>query len=104
MFVGAVVVEDDVNGLTIGNVPFDPVEEADELLMPVALHVLPDDLSVQHAERGKEHRRAIALAIMGHVVGPRAFFNDRPIWVRSSACVCDFSSTDSTTACADGAT
>jgi len=42
MFVGAVVVEDDVDGFSCRNVPFDLVEKPDELLMPVALHVLPD--------------------------------------------------------------
>ena len=66
MLVGAVVVEDDVDGLALGNVPFDPVEEADELLMPVALHVLPDDRSVQHVERGEERRRAVAFVVVGH--------------------------------------
>ncbi|PTR41690.1 hypothetical protein LX94_00981 [Mameliella alba] len=45
-FVGTVVVEDDVDGLALGDVPFDLVQEPDELLMPVALHVLADDRSV----------------------------------------------------------
>lgn len=66
MFVGAVVVEDDVDGLALGDVAFDPVEEADEFLMPVALHVLPYDRSVQHVERGKERGRAVAFVIVGH--------------------------------------
>jgi len=34
--------------------------------MPVALHVLPYDRSLQHVERGKERRRAVALVIVGH--------------------------------------
>ena len=101
--VGGVVVEDDVDGLACRNVPFDLVEEADELLMPVALHVLADDRSVQHVERGKERRRAVALVVVGHG-GPRPFFSGRPGWVRSSAWICDFSSTDSTTAWAGGET
>ena len=66
MLVRAVVIEDDVDGFACRNVSFDLVEDPDELLMPVALHVLPDDRSVQHVERGKERRRAVALVIVGH--------------------------------------
>ena len=34
--------------------------------MPVALHVLADDRSVQHIERGKEGRCTVAFVIVGH--------------------------------------
>lgn len=39
MLVGAVVVEDDMYDLAYRNLMFDLVQEPDELLMPVALHV-----------------------------------------------------------------
>ena len=45
------------------------VEEADELLMAVALHVLADDRAVEHVERGEERRRAVPFVIMGHGAG-----------------------------------
>ena len=43
---------------------FDTVEEADELLMAVALHVLADDRSVENVERGEQRRRAVPLVVM----------------------------------------
>ena len=58
--------------------------------------------AVQHVERGEERRRAVALVVVGHGARPRPFFSGRPGWVRSSAWICDFSSTDSTTAWAGG--
>ena len=51
LLVRGVVVEDDVDGLVRRHLALDAVEEADELLMAVALHVLCDDRTVQHAER-----------------------------------------------------
>ena len=47
MFVGAIIVEDDVDGFARGDVPFDLVKDVDELLMPMALHVLSDGLLPQ---------------------------------------------------------
>ena len=42
MLVGGIVVEDDVDGLVGGQLGFDRVQEAHELLMAVALHVAAD--------------------------------------------------------------
>ena len=47
----------------------DAVEEADELLMAVALHVLADDRAVEHVERGEQRRRAVPLVVVGHGAG-----------------------------------
>lgn len=78
MPVGAVVVEDNVDRLFLGNVPFDLVQDPDKLLVRVALHVLAslsdashrrpamDDRSVQRVERGKKFRCALAPLVMGH--------------------------------------
>ena len=42
VLVRGVVVEHDVDQLAGGHVALDPIEEADELLVAVALHALPD--------------------------------------------------------------
>src|SRR5665213_3386328 len=47
VLVGSVVVEDDMHGLSGRDGLFDGVEEADELLMPMALHAPSDDLAIQ---------------------------------------------------------
>jgi hypothetical protein len=47
MLVGGVVVQDRVDRLAGGDFALDGVEEADELLMPMALHVAADDGSVE---------------------------------------------------------
>jgi len=43
VLVGGVVIKDHMHGLVCRNVVFQPIEETDELLMPVALHVAPED-------------------------------------------------------------
>ncbi len=69
LLVRGIVVEDHVDGLVGRHLALDAVEEADELLMAVALHVLRDDRTVQHIERGEERRRAVPFVIMGHRTG-----------------------------------
>ena len=78
VLVRPVIVEDHVHDLARRNLGLDGIQEADELLMPVALHAAPDHLSIEHVER--------------------------PGWVRSRAWIWLFSSTESTTACAGGST
>ena len=48
MLVGGVVVEDRMDRLARGNFALNGVEEPDELLMPMALHVLTYHGSVEH--------------------------------------------------------
>ena len=69
MLVGGVVVEDDVDDLSGRNLGLDGVQEADELLMTVALHVAADDGAVEHVERGEQGRGAMALVVVGHGAG-----------------------------------
>jgi hypothetical protein len=69
MLVGGVVVEDRVDRLAGGNFALDGVEETDELLMPVALHVLADHGSVEHVHRRKQGRRPVSLVVVGHGSG-----------------------------------
>ena len=43
----------------------DDVEEADELLMAMALHTLADDLAVKHIERREKGGDAVPLIVVG---------------------------------------
>ena len=51
MLVGCVIVDDGVNAFARRNLRLDGIEEADEFLMTVARHALPDDLTFQHVEK-----------------------------------------------------
>ena len=55
----------------------DPVEGADELLVPVALHAAADDLAFEDVEGGKQCGRAVPDMIVG-MVPARPFFIGRP--------------------------
>ena len=66
MLVRGVIVDDQMNFALGRGLAVDLVEEADELLMPVAAHALADDLAVEHVERGEQGGRAVPLIIMGH--------------------------------------
>ena len=66
MLVGGVVVDDDVDDLAGGDLGFDGIEEADELLMPMALHAAADDRAFEHVEGGEEGGGAVADIVMGH--------------------------------------
>ena len=67
VLVGAVVVEDRMDGLAGRDLPFDGIEETDELLVPLALHAAADHSAVENVERGEQAGGAVALV----VVGPR---------------------------------
>ena len=75
MLVRCVVVEDHMNRLARRDLRLDGVEEADELLMPVPLHVATDDRAVENVQRGKQRRRSMSLVTMRH--GPGAAFLQR---------------------------
>ena len=70
VLVGGVIVEDDVDGLAGRHLGVDGVEEADELLVAVALHVLADHGAVEHVEGGKQRGRAVPLVVVGHGAEP----------------------------------
>ena len=107
VFVGAIVVQDRMDGLVVRHLTLDLVEKTEEFLMAVTGGIVADNGASQHTLRGKEGRGAMALVVM---LGPRPFFRGRPGFqgrlgcVRSSACICDGSSMDSTTAWAGGDT
>ena len=102
VLVGAVVVEDGVDQLAGRDRRLDRVQEAEELLVAVALHAAAQHRAVEHVERGEQRGRAVALVVVGHRSRGRPSFIGSPGWVRSRAWIWLFSSTDSTTACAGG--
>jgi len=51
------------------NLALDGVEEADDLLMPVALHIAADHGSVEHVHRREQGGRPVALVVVGHGSG-----------------------------------
>jgi len=66
VLVGGIVVQDDVDLLAGRDRPIDRVQEADELLVAVALHVPADDLSGRDLQRGEQGGGAVALVVVGH--------------------------------------
>ncbi len=71
--VRGVVVQDHVDDLTRRDVPLQRIEKADKLLMPVAGHVLAEDLASKRVERRKQRRRSVAFVIMRHGGGAALF-------------------------------
>src|SRR5450756_1036003 len=66
MLVGCVVVDDSVDRLLDRDLRLDGIEEADELLVPVALHVAADDGTVEDVESSEQRGRTMAFVVMGH--------------------------------------
>ena len=80
MLVAAVVVEDHVDHLAGRDRALDGVENAQELLMPVALHATPEHRAVEHIEGGEQVGDAVA-----EVVGSGCLVGD--VWnTGSSGC------------------
>ena len=52
--------------LSRGHVGLDGVEEANELLVSMALHALADDTPFEHVQRGEQRGRAVPLVVMRH--------------------------------------
>src|SRR5680860_1815657 len=69
VLVGGVVVEDDVDELASRDFRLDGVEEADELLMAMALHIAADDRAVEDGQCGEEGGRAVPFVVVGHGSG-----------------------------------
>lgn len=79
MLVSGVIIEADMHDLAGWHFRLDRVQEADKLLMPVTLHVAPDNRPIEDIQRGKERRRSMALVIMCH--GSGAAFLQRQAWL-----------------------
>src|SRR5437763_7538486 len=70
VLVSAVIIENHVDDLAGRHLALDGVKEANELLVPVALHAAADHLSVEHVERREQGGGAIALVIVRHGASP----------------------------------
>lgn len=66
VLVSCIVVEDHMHGLPRWDLGFYGIEEADELLVSVALHVAADHVAIQHAQGGKQRCNATAFVVVGH--------------------------------------
>ena len=75
VLVSRIVVEDDVHGFIHWHLGFNGVQEADELLMPVTLHVAPNDGAIEQVQAGKQRGGAMALVVVRH--GPEAALLER---------------------------
>ena len=69
MLVGGVVVEDNVHDLSGRHLRLDGVEEADKLLVTMALHASADDLAFEDIESGEQRRCAMSFVVVGHRAG-----------------------------------
>jgi hypothetical protein len=75
--VSSVVVEDEVEITFLRRLPVDGPQEAQELLMAVAFHALPDHRTAGDIERGKQGSGAMALVVVRHGAGS-ALFHRQP--------------------------
>ena len=69
MLVDGIIVEDRVNELSRWHRGLDPVQEAEEFLMAMARHALPDDRAVENIERREQGGRAITDVVVDHGAG-----------------------------------
>ena len=66
VLMGGVIVEDYVNGPAGWELSVDRVQETDELLVPVALHVAADDRPVENIQGGEQRCGSVALVVVSH--------------------------------------
>ena len=103
MLVGRIVVDDGVDRLFHGDLRLDRIEEANELLVAMALHVAANDGAIEDVEGCEQRGGAVTFVVVRHG-SAAALFIGSPGWVRSSAWIWLFSSTERTTAWAGGST
>jgi hypothetical protein len=68
--VRGVVVDNGMDQLAGRDHALDGIKEADELLMPVALHATAEDDAIERVEGGKQGGRAVPFVIVGHRTAP----------------------------------
>ena len=61
MLVGSIIVEDHVHGLSSRHLRLNGIEEANELLVTMALHTSANNLAFQHVESCEQRRCAVRL-------------------------------------------
>jgi len=101
MFMGGVVVDHRVNRFAAGDARLKGIEQADEVLMPVVPRALADELAFAHIKGCEQRCGAVTLVIMRYGAGATRLLGQAG---QSRAWIWLFSSTDNTTAWADGST
>ena len=69
VFVSGIVVEDGMDHFSHRNLRLHRIEEADELLMAVTLHVAADDGAIEDVEGSEQRGGAVAFVVVGHRAG-----------------------------------
>src|ERR1019366_7622752 len=72
MFVGGIVIHDQMQLFVLGCGVVHQSQEVDPLLMPMPLLAQADHFSIQSVESRKQRSRAVALVVVGHGAGPTA--------------------------------
>src|SRR5260370_10993762 len=100
---GCVIVHDEMNVQTVWNSGFDLIEKLAELFGAMAPVTLADDPAGCDVEGGKQRCDTVALVVVT-TARRRPGRMGSMGWLRSSAWICDFSSTHSTMSRSGGAT
>ena len=79
MLMSCIVIDDRMDFLSFRHLGLDSVEETNELLVPVTLHVAADDGAVENVEGSKQRRGPIAFIVVGH--RPSAARLHRQAWL-----------------------
>ena len=66
MFVGLVVVQDQVQVEMLRDLTVETLEETEKLLVALPAHALRDHRALQHVQRSEQRRRPVALVVVGH--------------------------------------
>ena len=69
MLMDGVIVDDGVDRLARGNLLLNDIEEANERMMAMALHVAADHRAVEDVHRGEQRRCAVSLIVVHHGAG-----------------------------------
>src|SRR5437588_11367246 len=87
MLVGRIVVDDGVDHLSHGDLRLTRIEEADELLVAMALHVAVNDGPIEDVERCEQRGGAVTFVVVRRRPGaawrhrhPRPGAGERPDW------------------------
>src|SRR5262249_36325948 len=104
MLVGRVIIDDGVDRLLRRHLRLDSIEEADELLMSMVLHIAADDGAVEDIESSKKCGRAVALVVVSHGSGAPLLHRQTGLGAVESLDLALLSSTERTTAWAGGST
>jgi len=85
VFVGCVIVHDKMQIEMGRRLGVDLVEETNEFLVSMTRHAVADHFAIEHAQRGEQCGRAVALVVVRH--GPAAPLLDRQSWLGTIECL-----------------